>query len=352
MPEEPGIAELPTGPGWAVPGEPEAAEPLAGPGPARPGKPGVAGPGQASPGEPGNQAEIRSAGGLVWRPGPAGPEVCLVHRPRYDDWSFPKGKLNDHEHVLLAAVREVREETGIAVVLGRRLPTARYLARGRPKRVDYWAARALAGDGFQPNSEVDSVAWLPLAAARERLSYAHDSKVLAAFAAGPPATAPLILLRHAAAADRAAWRAAGHRDDLARPLSARGQEQAAALAAILGCFPAARVASSAAERCLATVRPYAARAGQKVVAQAALTVAGGGWEPSAAARELTTALATSGEPVIICGHRENLSVLLAWACEALGAPVPGWGPLAPGAFWVLHREGGRLAAAEQHEPGV
>ena len=89
--------------------------------------------------------KIPAAGALLWRPGEQGPEVVLVHRPRYDDWSFPKGKCLPGEHVLITAVREVAEETEIEIILGRKLRTVRYLSDGRPKQVDYWAARVKAG---------------------------------------------------------------------------------------------------------------------------------------------------------------------------------------------------------------
>jgi len=91
--------------------------------------------------DPGKPGEIRAAGAVLWRPGPTGPEVALVHRPRYNDWAFPKGKRLPGEHLLVTAVREVAEETGITVVLGRRLSQSRYLSNGHPKRVDYWAGR-------------------------------------------------------------------------------------------------------------------------------------------------------------------------------------------------------------------
>src|SRR6266568_2624103 len=161
-------------------------------------------------------AEVRAAGAVLWRPGRHGLEVALVHRPRYDDWSFPKGKQAAGEHVLLTAVREVSEETGMRPALGRRLATTRYMAQGRSKQVDYWAARPAGpagdgpapdgpADGFVPNAEVDDLEWLPLAAARDRLSYDHDRPVLDGFAAGPAETAPLILLRHAFAVSKDDW---------------------------------------------------------------------------------------------------------------------------------------------------
>jgi 8-oxo-(d)GTP phosphatase len=314
-------------------------------------------------------AQVRAAGAVLWRPGRRGVEVALVHRPRYDDWSFPKGKQAAGEHVLLTAVREVSEETGMRPALGRRLATTRYPAQGRSKQVDYWAARPAGpasaepargdpADGFVPNAEVDDLDWLPLAAARDRLSYGHDRPVLDGFAAGPAETAPLILLRHAYAVSKDDWDPSGHGDDLARPLSAEGEKQADYLAQILRCFPPARVISSRAERCVATVRPYTELTGTVAEIAPAFTVDGGppassrdGWTATETARRQTTDIvAASGraQPVLICGHRQTLPSQLAWACELLGAPVPDGPELGKGAFWVLHVSGHALAAAEQH----
>ena len=103
-------------------------------------------------------AQIRAAGAVLSRRGDSGDEVAVIHRSRYDDWSLPKGKCEPGEHVLATAVREVAEETGIRVILGRRLGQARYRSLGHAKRVDYWAARpadAGARPGFVPNDEVD-----------------------------------------------------------------------------------------------------------------------------------------------------------------------------------------------------
>ena len=216
--------------------------------------------------------KIPAAGALLWRPGEQGPEVVLVHRPRYDDWSFPKGKCMPGEHVLITAVREVAEETEIEIILGRKLRTVRYLSDGRPKQVDYWAGRpaaqALGGADepaepppFTPNDEVDELAWLPLTAAGDRLTYRHDTEVLSEFASAPAATTAIILVRHASARNKKAWQNAGHPDDLTRPLTPLGHVQAKLLSQILSCFGPARVISSPAERCLATVEPYAAVTG-------------------------------------------------------------------------------------------
>jgi 8-oxo-dGTP pyrophosphatase MutT (NUDIX family) len=300
--------------------------------------------------------EIRAAGAVLWRPSDAGVEVALVHRPRYDDWSFPKGKRFAGEHVLLTAVREVAEETGMRAVLGRPLPPARYDSFGTPKLVDYWTGRpASAGSGsassFRANDEVDALAWLPLPDARARLSYGHDVTMLDEFASGPADTVPLVFLRHAAAGHKGSWPG----DDLDRPLDSRGAADADRLAALLACFAPRRVISSAAERCVATVRPYAALAGAAVALEPAFTVglsAEDTGSPAVTSEAVASAavseIVTAGVPAVICAHGENLPPLIMDACAALGAAPPGELSLPKSGFWVLHLAGGALAAAERH----
>jgi 8-oxo-dGTP diphosphatase len=299
-------------------------------------------------GEGEGETEIRAAGAMLWRPGAAGPEVALVHRRRYDDWSLPKGKSLPGEHVLVTAVREVAEETGVRVTLGRRLPSTHYQQHGnRPKTVDYWAAKAAAGPqpGFVPNDEVDEVGWLGLLEARERLSYAHDVGVLDEFAAGPPDTVPLILVRHASAGSKDEWRAAGRGDDLKRPLDAAGRQQQEELGLLLRCYGTARVLSSAAERCTQTVQAYADLTGQRVQTDPAFTV---GLAAAPAARRRVGEILGSGLPTVICGHRENLSAILEEACSVLGAKAPDSHTLPLGGFWVLQFAGNALASREEH----
>jgi 8-oxo-dGTP diphosphatase len=122
---------------------------------------------------------VEAAGGVVWRIASAGQlEVLLVHRPRYDDWSLPKGKLDADEGHQVAALREVEEETGLRCRTGAELPETRYRDRhGRPKRVRYWSMEPVGGT-FVPSDEVDRVEWLPVDEAVERLTYAHDRAVL------------------------------------------------------------------------------------------------------------------------------------------------------------------------------
>jgi 8-oxo-dGTP diphosphatase len=132
------------------------------------------------PQDAGRQDRIRAAGVVLWRPGRRGaaePELALVHRPKWLDWSFPKGKLETGERHRDAARREALEETGLLVELGFKLPTQRYEVKGRPKRVRYWAAVRVGG-AFSSNREVDQLVWLPASQARRRLSYGHDRELV------------------------------------------------------------------------------------------------------------------------------------------------------------------------------
>ena len=125
-----------------------------------------------------NDRLVRAAGGVVLRDGTAGPEVLLVHRPAYDDWSLPKGKAHRGEPDEGAALREVEEETGLQCELGRELPSTSYRdARGRAKVVRYWTMSAVNGRAG-PRAEVDDIAWLPVEEAKELLTWERDRAVL------------------------------------------------------------------------------------------------------------------------------------------------------------------------------
>jgi len=290
--------------------------------------------------------EVRAAGAVIWRPAAGGGQVALIHRRRYDDWSFPKGKCERGEHVLATAVREVAEETGVRVILGRPLAATHYESDGQRKRVSYWAARCQEPPAaFVPNAEVDDLEWLPVQAARGRLSYQRDIQMLGAFADGPAQTVPCILLRHAAAGSKAAWRG----NELARPLDRGGAEAADRLAQLLSCFGPCRVISSAAERCVATVRPYAALTGAKIELEPLFTVGQHGVGQAAAGR--AAVIAADGTPAVICAHRENLPLLLDAACAAVRSAPPEGPALRKGGFWVLHSAAGTMVSAEHHHVG-
>ncbi|WP_105974065.1 NUDIX hydrolase [Streptomyces geranii] len=122
---------------------------------------------------------VFAAGCVLWRRSPVdgGLEICLVHRPKYDDWSHPKGRLKHDEETLAAALREVEEETGYEAAPGAPLTPTHYDVNGRPKQVSYWEAEAVSGT-FAPNDEVDLILWLPPAEARERLTQPRDRDLI------------------------------------------------------------------------------------------------------------------------------------------------------------------------------
>ncbi len=283
---------------------------------------------------------IQAAGVLLWRADrdePGGFEVGLVHRIRQQDWSLPKGKLHTGETVLHAAVRETAEETGQRVVLGRPLPTQKYLVEGVRKQVRYWAAEG-SHDAFVPNDEVDRVDWLPPAQARERLSYPHDADVLDAFTAGPQRTSPLVVLRHGRAIKRAQWKRPDN--DLERPLESRGRKQALDLVPMLHAFGVTTVHSSDATRCIQTVAPFAASLGTEqdgdsfIHPEPALSEPVHAADPDGA-RARAVELLAEEQPLVVCSHRPVLPDLL----EVLLKEWDGRSPqaLSPGAFLVLHR---------------
>ena len=269
---------------------------------------------------------IRAAGAVAWRPGPDGrPEILLVHRRKYDDWSLPKGKVEPGEPLPVTAVREVLEEGGAHLALGRRLASVRYNVGGRPKRVHYWSAMvASLDDRAVPNDEVDQIEWVDADRAVDRVSYRHDHGVLADFARLPAQTVPVILLRHAKAVAKSHWKRADDR----RPLDDSGRADAKSLAELLACFgPRARLITSPAVRCVETLRPFAELHGARLREEPSLYIHNhssrtdpAGSTPSIAAL-LAEAIA-AGEPTIFCAHRENIPVLQAAALAALGLDQP------------------------------
>jgi 8-oxo-dGTP diphosphatase len=310
---------------------------------------------------------IQAAGAVLWRSGPNGPEVALIHRPRYDDWSLPKGKVDPGEHPLHTAAREVFEETGQRVRLGRRLPAVSYrLVGGGTKRVRYWAGRALpereGSAEFSPNQEVDELAWLTPAAALDRLTRPMDAAVLASFLAGPGDTVPIVLLRHGTAAKRSP----DYFDDLIRPLAAAGYTQAETMAGLLPCYGTLRIISSNAVRCVDTIRPYARKQEADIETDSVLSEPAHAAQPEAAVA-LMNAVIARGEPAVLCSHRDVLDDMIAaavaqaageepslngrpWSAqraERLLRPRRGGGTLRPGSAWVLH-----VAAADQASPGT
>ncbi len=290
---------------------------------------------------------IRAAGAVLWRVTPAdGLEIALIHRPKYDDWSLPKGKLATGEHVVAAAVREVEEETGVAVRLGRQLPSQHYLVEGRPKEVRYWVANA-RDDGeraFQPTDEVDGLRWLPVGAAEQQLTHRRDASVVAAFAAASIATTPLVLLRHAPAIKRSEWAD----DERIRPLNDKGAAQAAQLIPLLAAYGLEHLLVSDTLRCTDTLRPYAEQQGLAIDLEPLFSETGFKQRRDDALAR-TVRLLTIDRPTVVCSHRPVLPDLVVMLCRRSGVVPPSRG-LQAGAFWVLHLADGRIVDVEEHAP--
>ncbi len=258
-------------------------------------------------------APIPAAGTVPWRRHRGQLEVALVHRPKYDDWSWAKGKLDPGEDWPVAAVRETHEETALAVGLGRPLPGAEYTVldgTGQPatKEVRYWAAEATSPAGPLKN-EIDEVRWLDVVAASERLDYARDRDQLRALVraeqAGTLTTWPLALVRHAHAVGRGSWA----REDHLRPLDAAGLDRATGIAPVLAAYGIRRLVSSPSLRCTDTLRPYAAQLGGAVRTKDGLSEEGYTAEPARAVRHLER-LVERGAPAALCSHGPVLPALL------------------------------------------
>ena len=251
------------------------------------------------------RAPIQAAGGVVWRVGEGANggqmEVAIIHRPRYDDWSLPKGKLAPGESHLEGAVREVHEETGYRVQPGRSLGEVRYLKEsgGGGAR----EGRPLLGDardqrGVQPQPGGRSDGWLTVDEARERVTRGIDREVLERFALRPAMTGSVLLVRHASAGSRGDWNG----DDRLRPLDETGQDQADELVRLLSRFEVDDIVTADHVRCVETVRPLSESIGVPARTEPLLSEEGfPGHEEEAV--ELIRSLGRPGGAAVACSQR-------------------------------------------------
>jgi 8-oxo-(d)GTP phosphatase len=285
---------------------------------------------------------IRAAGAVLWRPAVDGPEFAVVHRPAYDDWSLPKGKLEHGEHPLLAGLREVLEETGVRGIPEVRLEDVAYtLPDGTPKSVQFWSMRADPGHPVVPVAdpdEVDEVDWLSSAAAVARLTYTADRALVAHLATLPPVTMQTLLVRHANAGERKKWSG----DDALRPIDDQGRQQAAGLGEVLAPFAPLRLYAATPLRCKQTLEPLAEAAGLPIVIDSAFA------EPvdaddAPAKGKLAAArlLELRDERAGICSQGKMIPPMLA-ALQGADDPAPYRTP--KGGGWILSWSGGKLAA--------
>ncbi|WP_367136224.1 NUDIX domain-containing protein [Saccharothrix sp. HUAS TT1] len=282
---------------------------------------------------------IRAAGAVLWRDG----LVAVVHRPRYDDWSLPKGKLDAGETVPAAAVREVREETGFHAVLGRHLVQVSYRAFGEPKVVDYFSARAGSGS-FEPNDEVDELRWVPVDEAVALVTRDVDRSVLAAFTAAPADLATVLLVRHAKAGKRDNWPG----DDDLRPLSAAGWRQAAGLRSALPLWGPARVHAAPRVRCVETVQGVAEDLGVGVLLEPRLSEEGYWPDREAALVRLLEIADGAGTPVV-CSQGGVIPDVVSTLADLGGVPLDGT-PCKKGSTWLLafRRPGPGWSTSDSH----
>nr|WP_211177897.1 NUDIX domain-containing protein [Pseudonocardia acidicola] len=291
----------------------------------------------------------------MWRPRPGADgrdsrdvEVALVHRPRYDDWSLPKGKLDRGESLAEAAVREVEEETGFRSRLGERLGDVRYDVPEGRKLVRYWSAQVQpGGPGFTPNHETDELRWVSPAEAVRTLSYDRDREVLDRFAAHPVPESTLLLVRHAKAGSRRDWTG----EDGARPLSAAGKAQAEQLVGLLAPFGPDRLHAATPMRCLQTVEPLAIVLGADIVAEPLLGEDGYSQGPDAGLARMRELLAQPGVTVL-CSQGGVIPDVVEELAEESGLVLePRDGGVAPSrkaSTWVLGRRDDRLLFADYY----
>lgn len=255
---------------------------------------------------------IRAAGGVLWRPADGGRQICVVHRPAYDDWSLPKGKLHDGEHPLVAAVREVAEETGVRGRPELRLPGVSYaLPDGTPKTVEFWLLRACDAPAgrIADQAEVDRLDWLAPEAAAARLTYPDDRDLVRHVAGLPPVTAVTALVRHGHAGARHNW--AG--PDGLRPIDPQGQVEAERLVEVLATIEPQRLIAATPLRCRQTLQPLADRVRLPILSDAAFTEPD---EPAGIPAKVTAAVARLAEVraefrAVICSQGKVIPPLLA-----------------------------------------
>jgi 8-oxo-dGTP diphosphatase len=283
---------------------------------------------------------ILAAGGALWRQ-TDGPEieVAIIHRPRYDDWSLPKGKLEPGETEPAAAVREIHEETGCRAHLGRELATVRYSVEQGPKRVRYWAARSLGGD-FTASGEVDEMTWLPVEEAMGRLSYPHERKVLQRFTSLPVATKTVLIVRHGTAGSKKRYKG----DDRNRPLDKHGRAQAELLVGQLMAFGPTTLYAADRLRCVQTIEPLADELRLSVAVEPLLTEEAY-TENRKKSRQRVLAIAKDPGTPVISSQGKVIPDLIQWWCER-DRVRPAKSRNGKGSTWVLSLHEGKLIAAD------
>ncbi len=295
---------------------------------------------------------IKAAGGVVWRLDSTSEqgdvEVGIIHRPRYDDWSLPKGKLVRDETFIEGAVREVTEETGFRVKLGRPLGEICYEKVSgsvtRPKVVRYWAMHA-EGGVFMPGNEVDQLRWVPLGVAFGMMTHERDREVLERFAEGPVLTRSVLVVRHATAGSRSKWK----EDDRLRPLDDNGVRQAEQLVWLLTRWDVREIVSADFVRCVQTVEPLAAAVGLSIKEEPLFAEDVYPDKPGDAVALIRTS-GSENVATVVCSQGGVIPDLVARIAATDGVTLPPDLPDKKGSFWALTFDGDKLIDSEYFPP--
>ncbi|MFT0847324.1 bifunctional NUDIX hydrolase/histidine phosphatase family protein [Actinomycetaceae bacterium L2_0104] len=321
-----------------------------------------------------SKVDVHAAGGIIWRKNGRRLEVVLIHRPRYDDWSFPKGKLKQGEDLRTCAVREITEETRLPVALRRPAGTIRYrLPGGQLKEVTYWICQELPKDHpalrarpqihRAPKNEIDKVLWVPLSEAMVMLTSELDREILGRmvdmWSDGKLDTATVMFVRHARAVKRSNWKR-GKGTESTRPLTDRGGRQAAVISRQLDAYGARLLTSSPWERCMATFGPYAKASGLRIVERPELTEEAYEQRKKPVQRAVTELLRAASETVALSLHRPTLpsvfKAVTARTPNGLKKKLPAEDPyLKVGEIFVAHvarprGKSAQIVAVEQYRP--
>lgn len=305
---------------------------------------------------------VLAAGAVCWRIVDGKVKILLVHRGDRADVSLPKGKLDPGETLPETAVREIAEETGLAVHLGAPLGTVNYvLPNGRDKVVYYWSAEvsahSLLAARFTPNNEIAALEWTSIAKARQKLSFPHDVEVIDRFAArvdaGTARTFAIIAVRHGKAVAPQSWDG----PDATRPLLTRGGEQAHSIAPALAAFAPERIVSSTATRCIATVTPLSVSISLPIKHDAGISQDAHEHGEATIADAVGKQLRKS-RTTVFCSHGPVIPEIVEEVARATNTPIDrdirAAGSLATGEYTVLHvslhKPLNGLVAIETHGP--
>ena len=286
---------------------------------------------------------VYAAGAVCWRMSKGEIELAMVYRTKHKDWTFPKGKVDPGELLPETAVREIEEEAGIRIRLGRKLAVIDYeLASGETKEVHYWVSKvkdsAIAKSKFTPNDEIEKVEWFTAKKATKQLTYNHDRELLAKtlefYDQGELETRGLVILRHTSATPRASW--AG--EEAKRPLLPEGRQQAKRLVSLLDAYGPKRLVTSPWTRCQQTVAPYSKKTKRTLIERSQLTELATERGPRKPKNVIEDTFGQT-KNALICSHRPALPTILEtfskYASKEISPALKAEKTLSPGEFFVL-----------------